>query len=102
MAKDRLRLHDKLLSILGLPNVYFQPPATVLLKYPCIIYSTAVRKPKYADDIPYDLQMGYSVTVIDSNPDSVFPDKLAELPKCTFDRHYTSNNLNHDVFTLFY
>ena len=38
----RLQLHEELCSVLGSRNVYFQPPETIKLTYPCIIYSKYV------------------------------------------------------------
>ena len=42
------------------------------------------------------------ITFIGQDPDSGVPDKIAELPMCSFSRHYATSNLNHDVFTLFF
>ena len=99
---DRLELHTLLTSILGSDNVYFQPPESISLKYPCIIYKRDYIKTDFADNFPYTLGKRYLVTVIDKNPDSVIPDRIAELPKSSFDRHFTSDNLNHDIFNLYF
>jgi hypothetical protein len=40
--------------------------------------------------------------VIDPDPDSPIVDAVAELPLCTYDRFFTADNLNHDVFNLFF
>lgn len=56
----------------------------------------------YANGEPYMHVIGYKVTIIDANPDSLIPGKIALLPMCSFDRHYKSNNLNHDVYNLYY
>ena len=45
MAKDRLILHDELITLLGSSNVYFQPPTSIKMNYPCIIYKL--------DDVEY-------------------------------------------------
>ena len=99
---QRLSLHKSLKSLLGSDNVYFQPPATVKLNYPCIIYRRSDIDTSFADDNPYITNKQYQVTVIDSNPDSTIPDKVGKLPKCVFDRHFTADNLNHDVYQLYY
>jgi hypothetical protein len=98
----RLDLHEILATILGSRNVYFQPPATVTILYPCIIYHRSQINIKQADDSIYKYTIGYMVTVIDQDPDSLIPEKLLALPLCRFDRHYTADNLNHDVFTIYY
>lgn len=107
MSNRRLELHNILMGILGTTGqkesrVYFQPPATVKLKYPCIIYSRSVVDAKRADNLLYQSRVGYQVMVIDQNPDSEYPSKVIHLPLSQFDRHYTSDGLNHDVFTVYY
>jgi hypothetical protein len=57
---------------------------------------------KYANNKPYGNRVCYSVTIIDSNPDSEIPAKIGELPLSRFDRHYAANNLNHDVYEIYY
>lgn len=89
-------------NILGSDNVYFQPPETVKMKYPCIIYELATANTNFADNIPYLRKKRYTITVIDKNPDSEIPDKIADLPFCAFDRHFPSDNLHHFVYQLYF
>ena len=89
-------------NILGTDKVYFQPPEGSKMDYPCIKYSRSLIGADFANDNPYNLHAQYMITVIDKDPDSVIPVKLAMLPMCTFDRHYVANNLNHDVFNIYY
>lgn len=98
----RLALQQLLENLLGSDNVYFQPPSTVKINYPCIIFKLNDVDTNFADDIPYISRKGYQVTVIDSNPDSLIPDKIGALPSCKFDRSYTADNLNHKVYSLYY
>lgn len=98
----RLNLHLLLKQITGTNNVYFQPPPSVCMSYPAIVYSRNNIDNRTADNSQYTLQVQYTVTVIDPNPDSELVMKIAKLPMCTFSRHYASDNLNHDVFTLYY
>lgn len=83
-------------------NVYFQPPESVKLRYPCIIYSRDSEKTDFANDKPYQHKIQYMVIVIDPNPDSVLLEEVAMLPTSTFIRHYTADNLNHDVYNIYY
>jgi hypothetical protein len=99
---QRLELHALLVSISEIDNVYFQPPPTLQMKYPCVVYRRDYELFNHADDLAYLRRKRYLVTVIDSNPDSNIPDKIAELPLCTYDRFYTAENLNHDVYKLFF
>lgn len=96
----RLELHEILKSIC--PNCYFSPPANLKLKYPCILYNRVSNRTQYGDNKPYLITTRYSVTVIDTDPDSLIVPEIEKLPLCTFDRHYSNDNLNHDVFTIYY
>ena len=82
--------------------VYFQPPTNVQLKYPCIIYKRDFADTKFADNEPYAHKKRYMVTVIDQNPDSEIPGKVAALPMSLFNRFYTVDNLNHDVYSMYF
>lgn len=99
---QRQQLHDILVDLLGSSNVYFQPPASLTMKYPCIIYKRDDSRVAHANNAPYNRRKRYQVTVIDRNPDSDIPDKVADLPLCVFDRFYAADNLNHDVYQLFF
>lgn len=99
---SRLELQGILEELLGTRNVYFQPPASVKMSYPAIVYSLNNIENTFAGNSPYMQGIGYSVTVIDKNPDSEIVKKVSKLPLCSFDRYYAADNLNHSVFTLFY
>jgi hypothetical protein len=99
---SRLSLHEILSTILGSDAVYFQPPPTIKLVYPCIVYERDSARTIFSGNKPYLYTKRYLVTVIDRNPDSEIPEKIAALPKCVFDRFYTVDNLNHDVYRLFF
>lgn len=98
----RLELQTLLTEILGSDNVYFQPPPNIAMEYPCVVYRRDYQISEFADDIPYKQRTRYLVTVIDRDPDSVIPAKIAALPLCVYDRFYTADNLNHDVYKLFF
>lgn len=57
---------------------------------------------KFAENKPYRLTKRYSVTVIDLDPDSLVPDKVARLPMCTQSTFFVADNLNHDVFNVYH
>ena len=99
---SRLELQNLLESILGSRNVYYQPPESIKIKYPAIIYSRNGIDNNFADDIVYMQNHTYQIIVIDANPDSEIVNKISKLPMCRYNRHYTSDNLNHDVFILNY
>ena len=99
---SRLQLQTELEELLGSKNVYYQPPASVRMNYPAIVYSRSNIENRHADDDVYMQAYFYEVIVIDEDPDSEVVENISKLPGCRFDRHYTSDNLNHDVFTLYY
>lgn len=83
-------------------HVYFQPPNGLSMQYPCIVYLRDDAITRFAGNKPYSYTKRYQVTVIDSNPDSPIPDKVAGLPLCAYDRWFAADNLNHDVFNLYF
>lgn len=97
---QRLDLHQLLETFTD--NVYFQPPTNIQLEYPCIIYKRDFADTKFADDKPYNIKLRYMVTVIDRDPDSDIPSKVAALPLSLFNRFYTADNLNHDVYNVYF
>jgi hypothetical protein len=83
-------------------HVYFQPPNDQQIQYPCIVYQRYLAKTEFADNIPYTYTDRYQVTVIDPDPDSLIPSKIAGLQMCLKNRFFVVGNLNHDVFNLYY
>lgn len=98
----RLQLQQLLVGLLGSNNVYFQPPPSFQINYPCIIYKKDYAETKFSGNKPYFMTSRYLVTVVDKNPDSLIPDKIAKQPMCSFDRFYIADNLNHTVYKIFY
>jgi hypothetical protein len=72
------------------------------MKYPCIVYGRDDAETDFADNRPYGVKVRYKVTVIDRDPDSEIPMKVAMLPTCTFVTWFTVDKLNHDVYQLFF
>ena len=96
----RTDLHQILVA--QTPNVYFQPPPTLTMAYPCIVYARSAADTTFANNALYIHKKRYEVTVIDRDPDSLIPDKVATLPLASFSRHFTSDNLNHDVYNVYF
>lgn len=98
----RLSLHSILEQTLGSTHVYYQAPATVAMRYPCLVYTLSRIDTRFADNGPYKHKKGYTITHITQDPDSDVVDRLMALPMCTFDRAYRAENLNHFVFNIYY
>lgn len=101
---QRLELHTLLKSLLqeDAAYVYYQPPANILMQFPCIVYSRDAVKTTYADNKLHSRKKRYQVTVIDSDPDSEIPDKVAALPMSSFQRFFVTDQLNHDIFNIYF
>lgn len=105
---SRLELHEMLCAILnksepdGDRHTYFDPPASVKMKYPAIRYARQKIGNLYANNIVYKHLKPYEIILIDEDPDSVYLEKILQLPYCVHENHYTADNLHHDVLTLYH
>ena len=99
---SRLSLHETLCALLESRNVYFNPPESMKLNYPAIVYTSRKPDVKHANNALYKYMSSYELTLIDEDPDSVFVMKILQLPYCSLDRPFKSENLNHTTFTLYY
>ena len=102
--KDRLDLHAKLVELLGSNQVYFQPPESVRMKYPCIVYERDNVDINSADDAKYLKNVRYEAMYISKEPDTndIIESILDTFKYCRYVRHFVSDNLNHEVFTIYY
>lgn len=98
----RQELQTLLELLLGSSNVYFQPPENVKMQYPCIVYMRDFASTEFASNNPYRYTKRYQLIYISRDPDDPIPDQIAKLPMCSFVRFYTADNLNHDVFNLYF
>lgn len=118
LYRDRLGLQNILEEIFrifreedGYQHVYYQPGANVTLHYPCVVYMRDGDNALYADNSRYRTSWSYKLTIIDTDPISscidaektkTIIDAISELPKCSYIRHFVNDNLNHDVFKIYY
>lgn len=100
--RNRLTLQEKLENILGTRNVYFQPPESLRISYPCIIYELETVDGDRADDMLYYGMKRYKITVIDENPDSTYYESILKMSYARFSSFYVADNLNHFVVELYY
>lgn len=82
-------------------RAYFQPPSNVSMGYPCIVYELDRIVKKRADNGVYLKTRRYQVKLITKNPDDPMVDALASMVHSEFERHYTTDGLNHFVFTIY-
>lgn len=101
MSQRRNELHAKFEKILGSRNVYFQPPTGLKMNYPCVVYNLADAKDVHAENRIYRRLYRYTVTYITKDPDDPKRDEFDDMRYCAFDRFFTSDNLNHFVYTIY-
>lgn len=97
----RNSLHATLKTIT--PNVYFDPPENIQLKYPCIIYSHDDVDVKRANNYVYSLTSRYRVTTIDIDPTGgLYRAVLTKFQMCKFLNAFVRENLHHKILELYY
>ena len=100
---DRLDLQAKFEEILGSHNVYFQPPASLLMRYPAIRYEFKELRTKSANNSSdYIVSPGYECIYISKEPaEEDFMRSMLQIPYCRFGRYYRADNLHHYTFTIY-
>lgn len=98
----RIQLQKILEEKLGSSNVYFEPPESIKMQYPCIVYGLSDIYSQKADNVSYNNTRLYQITCIGKDPDTDIPDRILELEKSSYERRFKSDNLIHDVIRLYY
>ena len=109
-------LIEELTDLLGTNKVYFQPSADAGtgemgesyiftgIEYPCFIMERTTAYQPRANDRNYFFRPGYQVTYI--NRDEPDPEMLERVMQrfghCQYQRHFSRDNLHHDVFMIYY
>lgn len=99
---NRLDLQTKFEEILGSRNVYFQPPASLLMRYPAIRYNLKDFRTKSANNSStYMTSTGYECVLIMKEPDTEYLQQIFKIPYCKFGRYYAAEGLHHYTFTIY-
>lgn len=112
---NREEFRQQLREITGYKNFYYDPPESVKMSYPCIVYKRERLDRVNADNKPYRLNIRYQIMVIDKDPDngsgidenenpieSVIEKLLYGFQHIRHERHYVADNLHHDVFSVYF
>jgi len=99
---SRLLLQGLLEDMIGNQNVYYNPPSNIQMEWPAIKFEPSKIDTLRANNALYKRTICYSVTVVGKLPNDSIVEKLLSLPMCSFDRHYTSDGLIHDVLRLYF
>lgn len=103
LETSRVELQRKLEAILDSSEVYFQPPESIRMSYPSIVYDVYRVKQRFANDSSYRKVPGWSVKIIDRNEDVDWIYKMLDsFPYCSLERTYTADNLTHYSFIIYY
>jgi hypothetical protein len=98
---SRLDLHNLLLSIGG-PNVYYQVPSNITMKYPAIKYEKTGIDNDHANDLVYHQTISYTITIMSKIVDDPIIDTISKLPRCKYDRSYVVDGIYHTIFNINY
>lgn len=99
----RKELHAILVEKIGdNKRVYYQPPENLNMEYPCIRYSKIPPAVRYADDKKYISKDKYQIIVLSKNPDEDVISSILDLPLSSYESHYISDNLYHDIINVYY
>lgn len=103
MAQSRSDLSDILHKIQGNDHIYYQPPESIKIEIPGIIYSKSDIDVIRADNRMYINHDKYTLICLSLTSDNPVVKLLIErLPMCSYDRSYTKNNVYHDVLTVYF
>lgn len=100
MARTRIELDAILRSTLGSDHVYYDPPESFKLKFPCIVYNDTGRSVMRADNGVYIKFRRYMLNYITKNADDPMVDTIEELQYCRLRTPYTADNLFHHPYDI--
>lgn len=102
LEENRMKIHDVLVDLLGSENVYFQPPESFKMEYPCFRYTRSLGEQTYADNKTYRFTPQYEVTLISRDPaPGIIKDVVESFEMVRYNRHFVIDNLYHDVFIIY-
>lgn len=102
MNEKRKELQIILENILGSDQVYFQPPETIKMSYPAIVFSFDSIDNKKANNKQYITRFVFHATLITKSVNSdQFLNALLNLEYCSLDKPYMSDGLYHYPFTIY-
>lgn len=100
--QEVLGTYDKNKPLNPNTRVYFQPPSNLELQYPCFVYQYENSVPVRADNTVHRFTDRYQVSYLTKKPLDTTYVKLLEDPLITFTSRYVSENIYHNVMTVYY
>ena len=81
-------------------KLYYQPPASLKITYPCVVYEGTGTRSVRADNGHYILFRRYNITFITKKEDPGFiKEILGSINYGSIDREFISDNLYHTVLS---
>ena len=102
MSQRRNELDAILRNLLASDHVYFQQPTGLKIEYPCIVHKLSQQSDVHADNKPYRRLHQYTLTYITKDPDDPMVDLIDDLRYCRLVQSFSSDHLNHYVYTIYY
>lgn len=101
MAKNRIELHHQLEQSFGV-KAYYQPPESMKLTYPCVVYSFETFNTRNANNMPFVINERYKVSYLHKNvDDSRCKAVLRDFDKITHTQHYVTNGVYNDIYYIY-
>lgn len=102
VADRRLKASRILHEVFGkATQVYYDPPESKKMVYPAIVYVRKKVDTTNADNNKFIIYDRYQVTYIHKDKDDPMIDKFLDLQYCEHVNQFKSDDLYHDVFTLY-
>ena len=102
MTLKELKLDRIFRNTLGNNNVYFQPPESVKINYPCIIWNLSKTASTYADDRSYIQNPKYVIRYVSTEPDDQMRFTLVDVLGVPIIQVYCKDGLYHYIYELYY
>lgn len=86
------------------PTVYYQPPGSSKMEYPCIRINRSTVNSTYANGKRYNSRQSYDLMLISKSIEDEIASKILTRFEnlCRVDREYIADNLYHKTFKLYY
>lgn len=96
----RIELQRYLERVLGSKNVYFEPPETLKMRYPCIVYNLSRMNPTNADNLSYRVSQEYDIQYITREPEVDIPMRLAYTKRFRAGQHFVADGMHHFNYSV--
>ena len=98
-------LRDQLYLVNNTKNVYYNPPSSIKMEFPCFRFELNNVDVKHADNKAYARKKRWAVTYISRNVEDIeiVSEQMFDIFQyCNFDTSFRADNLNHAVFNLYF